>query len=58
MLVVNTTRKGHEVENYGYKSYNERIQGRKREKADPYLRTLESTLVKVGFQPNENHRFP
>ncbi|URI01651.1 TonB-dependent hemoglobin/transferrin/lactoferrin family receptor [Pasteurella multocida] len=57
VLVVNTTRKGHEVENYGYKSYNERIQGRKREKADPYLRTLESTLVKVGFQPNENHRF-
>ncbi|MDT8766544.1 TonB-dependent hemoglobin/transferrin/lactoferrin family receptor [Pasteurella multocida] len=57
VLVVNTTRKGHEIENYGYKSYNERIQGRKREKADPYLRTLESTLVKVGFQPNENHRF-
>ncbi|HEH9770508.1 TPA: TonB-dependent hemoglobin/transferrin/lactoferrin family receptor [Pasteurella multocida] len=57
VLLINTTRKGHEVENYGYKSYNERIQGRKREKADPYLRTLESTLVKVGFQPNENHRF-
>ncbi|MGC6405750.1 TonB-dependent hemoglobin/transferrin/lactoferrin family receptor [Bisgaard Taxon 45] len=57
VLLINTTRKGHEVENYGYKSYNERIQGRTREKADPYLRTLESTLVKIGFQPSENHRF-
>ncbi|XWY19797.1 TonB-dependent hemoglobin/transferrin/lactoferrin family receptor [Bisgaard Taxon 45] len=57
VLLVNTTRKGHEVENYGYKSYNERIQGRTREKADPYHRTLDSKLIKIGFQPNENHRF-
>ncbi|HHE3551603.1 TPA: TonB-dependent hemoglobin/transferrin/lactoferrin family receptor, partial [Pasteurella multocida] len=57
VLLVSTTRKGHEVENYGYKSYNERIQGRTREKADPYHRTLDSKLIKIGFQPNENHRF-
>ena len=27
-----------------------------REKADPYQITRQSTLIKLGFQPNENHR--
>ncbi|HHF3721503.1 TPA: TonB-dependent receptor, partial [Haemophilus influenzae] len=30
--------------------------GPTREKADPYQITRQSTLIKLGFQPNENHR--
>ncbi|HDR1604531.1 TPA: TonB-dependent hemoglobin/transferrin/lactoferrin family receptor [Pasteurella multocida] len=56
-LIVRTERRGYETENFGYKSYNDRVQGKRREKADPYRRTQESTLLKFGFQPNENHRF-
>ncbi|WP_441316969.1 TonB-dependent hemoglobin/transferrin/lactoferrin family receptor [Haemophilus influenzae] len=56
-IAVITSRKGHELENYGYKNYNDRIQGREREKADPYRRTQESKLLKFAFQPTENHRF-
>ena len=55
-ITVITSRKGHELENYGYKNYNDRIQGREREKADPYRRTQESKLLKFAFQPTENHR--
>ncbi|MGF7453264.1 TonB-dependent receptor domain-containing protein [Pasteurella bettyae] len=55
-LVVRTERKGHEEENYGYRYYDGNIQGRQREKADPYRRKLESTLLKLSFQPNENNR--
>ena len=55
-IAVITSRKGHELENYGYKNYNDRIQGREREKADPYRRTQESKLLKFAFQPTENHR--
>ena len=56
-IAVITSRKGHELENYGYKNYNDKIQGKTREKADPYRRTQDSALLKVGFQPAENHRF-
>lgn len=56
-LVVGTTRRGHELENYGYKGYKDNIQGKEREKADPYRRTLDSLLAKFAFQPSENHRF-
>ena len=56
-IVVGTTRRGHEQENYGYSGYDERIQGKTREKADPYRRKLDSLLAKVAFQPAENHRF-
>ena len=56
-IAVITSRKGHELENYGYKNYNDKIQGKTREKADPYKRTQDSALLKIGFQPTENHRF-
>ncbi|TPH20937.1 TonB-dependent hemoglobin/transferrin/lactoferrin family receptor [Haemophilus haemolyticus] len=56
-IAVITSRKGHELENYGYKNYNDKIQGKTREKADPYRRIQDSALLKVGFQPTENHRF-
>ncbi|OOS05770.1 ligand-gated channel protein [[Haemophilus] felis] len=56
-MVVHTGRKGRETKNFGYSSYDDLAQGRTREKADPYQRKQESTLVKLGFQPNENHRF-
>ena len=56
-IAVITSRKGHELENYGYKNYNDKIQGKTREKADPYRRTQDSALLKIGFQPTENHRF-
>ncbi|HHV6373632.1 TPA: TonB-dependent receptor domain-containing protein, partial [Haemophilus influenzae] len=52
---------GHEIENYDYKIYpNKQADlskvGPTREKADPYQITRQSTLIKLGFQPNENHR--
>lgn len=56
-LLVATKRRGHELENYDYAVYDGNIQGRRREKADPYVRSLDSTLLKVSFQPNDNHRF-
>ena len=56
-IAVITSRKGHELENFGYKNYNDKIQGKTREKADPYRRTQDSALLKIGFQPTENHRF-
>nr|WP_261790323.1 TonB-dependent hemoglobin/transferrin/lactoferrin family receptor [Haemophilus influenzae] len=61
ILVVDTKRDGHEIENYDYKIYpNKQADlskvGPTREKADPYQITRQSTLIKLGFQPNENHR--
>ncbi|HHF6726009.1 TPA: TonB-dependent hemoglobin/transferrin/lactoferrin family receptor, partial [Haemophilus influenzae] len=61
ILVVDTQRDGHEIENYDYKIYpNKQTDlskvGPTREKADPYQITRQSTLIKLGFQPNENHR--
>ncbi|MGC7589587.1 TonB-dependent hemoglobin/transferrin/lactoferrin family receptor [Bisgaard Taxon 46] len=56
-LVVKTNRDGHELENFGYKNYNPLVQGKKREKADPYQIEKDSTLIKFSFSPNENHRF-
>ncbi|HHF6588553.1 TPA: TonB-dependent hemoglobin/transferrin/lactoferrin family receptor, partial [Haemophilus influenzae] len=57
VLVVTTSRNGHELENYSYKNYNDKIQGKKREKADPYKIEQDSTLLKLSFNPTENHRF-
>ncbi|HHF7035172.1 TPA: TonB-dependent hemoglobin/transferrin/lactoferrin family receptor [Haemophilus influenzae] len=57
VLVVTTSRNRHELENYGYKNYNDKIQGKKREKADPYKIEQDSTLLKFSFNPTENHRF-
>ncbi|WP_032828488.1 TonB-dependent receptor domain-containing protein, partial [Haemophilus influenzae] len=56
-----TKRDGHEIENYDYKIYPNKqadlsAVGPTREKADPYQITRQSTLIKLGFQPNENHR--
>ena len=56
-IVVATSRKGNELENFGYKDFKDNIQGKEREKADPYRRTLDSTLMKFAFQPTDNHRF-
>ena len=56
-IVVATSRKGNELENFGYKEFKDNIQGKEREKADPYRRTLDSTLMKFAFQPTDNHRF-
>lgn len=56
-IVVATSRKGNELENFGYKDFKDNIQGKEREKADPYRRTLDSTLMKFAFQPMDNHRF-
>ncbi|KIG22278.1 TonB-dependent hemoglobin/transferrin/lactoferrin family receptor, partial [Haemophilus influenzae] len=61
ILIIDTKRDGHEIENYDYKIYpNKQADlskvGPTREKADPYQITRQSTLIKLGFQPNENHR--
>ncbi|HHF6834081.1 TPA: TonB-dependent receptor plug domain-containing protein, partial [Haemophilus influenzae] len=39
-----------------YKQADLSAVGPTREKADPYQITRQSTLIKLGFQPNENHR--
>nr|WP_247646857.1 TonB-dependent hemoglobin/transferrin/lactoferrin family receptor [Haemophilus influenzae] len=55
--MVTTRRNGHELENYDYKNADSLIQGKKREKADPYKIEQDSTLLKFSFNPTENHRF-
>nr|WP_239495418.1 TonB-dependent hemoglobin/transferrin/lactoferrin family receptor [Haemophilus influenzae] len=55
--MVTTRRNGHELENYDYKNADSLIQGKKREKADPYKIEQDSTLLKLSFNPTENHRF-
>ncbi|MFP4700238.1 TonB-dependent hemoglobin/transferrin/lactoferrin family receptor [Pasteurella multocida] len=55
-LIMHSKRHGHELENYDYKNGRD-IQGKEREKTDPYTITKESTLVKFSFSPTENHRF-
>ncbi len=55
-LIMHSKRHGHELENYDYKNGRD-IQGKEREKSDPYTITKESTLVKFSFSPTENHRF-
>ncbi|QOR26164.1 hypothetical protein INP89_06960 [Haemophilus influenzae] len=42
--------------NYGYHHYDGNIQGKTREKADPYRYKLKVILIKVSFQPTESHR--
>ncbi|MGP1485029.1 MAG: TonB-dependent hemoglobin/transferrin/lactoferrin family receptor [Campylobacter sp.] len=56
-LVVKTDRNGHETKNYGYGEYDDSVRGRDREKADPYHIIKDGTLIKLGFQPHEEHRF-
>lgn len=60
-LIINTDRRGHERKNYFYNIYDSKDDknhiGKTREKADPYTITKKSTLVKVGFEPGDDHRF-
>lgn len=56
-LVIKTDRNGHETKNYGYSTYDDSVRGRERERTDPYNIKKEGTLVKIGFQPHEEHRF-
>lgn len=56
-LIVRTKRQGYETENYDYSTSDDGVIGRLREKTDPYKIVKQSTLAKVSFQPNENHRF-
>ena len=55
--MVTTRRNGHELENYDYKNADSLTQGKRREKADPYKIEQDSTLLKLSFNPTENHRF-
>ncbi|KMZ35832.1 TonB-dependent hemoglobin/transferrin/lactoferrin family receptor, partial [Haemophilus influenzae] len=56
-LIVHTERNSNEMKNYGYENYDDKVVGIKREKTDPYSISRHSTLVKLGFEPTENHRF-
>lgn len=56
-LLVKTKRDGHELQNYGYNHFDATVQGKKKRKTDPYHKHLDSTLLKLSFQPTENHRF-
>ena len=61
LLVIDTKRNGHETKNYFYDIYSaeeDRTKvGREREKADPYRIFRSSKMVKIGFQPSDEHRF-
>lgn len=62
ILFVNTHREGHERANYFYDIYKTKEEdynavGKTREKPDPYDITRNSKLIKLGFQPHEEHRF-
>lgn len=56
ILAVKTLRDGHELENFDYKTGKD-IQGRRREKSDPYRIKQDSSLIKFAVSPTENHRF-
>ncbi|WP_241535703.1 TonB-dependent receptor domain-containing protein, partial [Pasteurella multocida] len=61
-LFIHTRREGHEIENYFYDIYKTQREdreaiGKTREKADPYDIVRESNLIKLSFQPHEEHRF-
>ncbi|CAD7286971.1 TonB-dependent receptor domain-containing protein [Campylobacter suis] len=56
ILAIRTDRDGHEIENYGYKTYDDNARRKTREKADPYNIKKESTLLKFGVQFNETNR--
>ena len=56
ILVLKTLRSGHEFENFGYEDYDDKVYGRNREKADPYNIKKDSTLVKIGVEPTDEHR--
>ncbi len=61
-MLIHTRRSGHERENYFYDIYKTAEEdrytvGKTREKADPYTIKRKSTLLKVAYQPNDEHRF-
>ncbi len=56
-LVVRTNRDGTNLENFGYDKFDDKVQGRSRRKADPYNISKNSTLIKLGYNLNENNRF-
>ncbi|QGM80877.1 TonB-dependent hemoglobin/transferrin/lactoferrin family receptor [Otariodibacter oris] len=56
VLAVYTKRNQHQLKNFDYSHYDNAVFGQEREKADPYHIQKESTLVKLGFQPNEENR--
>ncbi|VEG13867.1 TonB-dependent hemoglobin/transferrin/lactoferrin family receptor [Moraxella cuniculi] len=56
-LLIATRRNKNETKNYGYDDYDASIQGKTREKPDPYDITQKSTLLKLGYTANERHRF-
>lgn len=61
-LAIYTKRDQHEIENYHYDSlYKTELEnldavGPTREKTDPYHIKTESSLFKLGIQPNDQHR--
>lgn len=56
ILVIRTQRNGRELENFDFRR-NDRELGKRRQNADPYRIKKDSTLIKFGFQPTEEHRF-
>ncbi|OOR84569.1 ligand-gated channel protein [Moraxella canis] len=56
-LLIATHRDKNETKNHGYDDYDASVQGRTREKPDPYDITQKSTLLKLGYTANDSHRF-
>lgn len=56
ILLIHTNRKGNELKNYFYDPNDKSLRA-ERESTDPYHITKNSTMVKLGFTPHEEHRF-
>ncbi|MDG6882307.1 Heme-repressible hemoglobin-binding protein [Phocoenobacter uteri] len=56
-LLVRTDRDGTQLENFGYDEFDDKAQGKSRQKADPYHIEKQNTLIKLGYNPNETNRF-
>ncbi|MDP8162223.1 TonB-dependent hemoglobin/transferrin/lactoferrin family receptor [Pasteurella skyensis] len=56
-LFIRTDRDGTNFENFGHDKFDDNVQGRSRQKVDPYTIEKASTLLKLGYNLNENNRF-
>ncbi|MDP8098703.1 TonB-dependent receptor domain-containing protein [Pasteurella atlantica] len=56
-LIIRTDRKGTNLENFDYNKFSDKVQGKSRQKADPYHIKKYNTLIKLGYNLNDFNRF-
>ncbi len=55
-LFIHTKRKSHELLNFDYNRVDPLVQGKRREKTDPYQIQSDSDLLKISYEITENHK--